>query len=110
MNVLSRERTDHFIHLFVERRADLARALTTGAKITATQEFRAAYAELIKEMQGTRRLRSSHDVKTTIYDVGITGDEVKLHTDGALEILRAINGVAYVSADFPAALRKRAAP
>lgn len=110
MNVLSRDRSDHFMHLFVERRADLARALSPAAKIAATQEFRAALAEFIKEVIEAGGGRPSFEGwKETALQVGLLGPELAAHTDAAIEILAAINRARGVIPTL-AALRKRAAP
>lgn len=109
MNVLSRDRTDHFIHLFVERRADLARALTTAAKVAATQAFRASLAELTHEVLETKGPPSYEGWKETFRAVGLTVEELVLHTDSAIRILEAINRGRNGSPGLFAGLRNRLA-
>lgn len=109
MNILSPPRTDHYIHLFVERRADVTRALTPAAKIVATQAFRASLAELINEMTHSAPQACFECVRATAEDVGLTKGEIAQHTPGALEILEALDRNLRASATFPVALRKRAA-
>lgn len=104
MNILSPPRTDYYIHLFVERRADVTRARSPFAKAVAMQAFTASLAELINEMCETRQRQTRDMLIATILAVGLTPAEMNTHIDGAIGILKALDNNLHASASFPAAI------